>query len=93
MESTPAHIDPSALQNDLLKIPGVQEVHDLHIWSVSTKRIALSAHVIATSPNDALNQAHQIIEKKYNIHHMTIQTEDPSSFESRYCYDCQKDRK
>ncbi len=88
MESTPKHINPLHIENDLKKIPGVKEVHDLHIWSVSSKKIALSAHIVAETPHNALNEAHRLIEKKYDIHHMTIQVEDPSSFESRFCYDC-----
>lgn len=88
MESTPGHIDPLAIEKDLKSIPGVKEVHDLHIWSVSAKKVALSAHLIATDTKTALNEAHRLIEKNYHISHMTIQVEDPSHFESKYCYDC-----
>ena len=88
MESTPKEVDAHAVERDLLSIPGVKEVHDLHIWSVSTKKIALSAHLVAENPKKTLNEAHQIIEEKHNFHHMTLQIEEPQSFESRFCYDC-----
>jgi cobalt-zinc-cadmium efflux system protein len=92
MESAPKHIDPLAIQKDLLTISTVKEVHDLHVWSVSSKKIALSAHVIATDTHLALRETHRIIEEKYEIHHMTIQVEHPAAFESKFCYDCEKDR-
>lgn len=89
MESTPEGIHPPAIQKDLMSIPGVREVHDLHIWSVSAKKIALSAHLIAKDTQIALKEAHRIIEKNHGISHMTIQVEDPAHFEPRYCYDCE----
>ena len=88
MESAPEGIDPIAIQKDLQAIPGVKEVHDLHVWSVATNNFALSAHLVTDMPQDALQEAHRVIEKKYKISHMTIQVEDPAHFESKYCYDC-----
>ncbi len=87
MESAPEGIDAHAIQKDLEAIPGVKEVHDLHIWSVATNNLALSAHLVTDSPQKALKEAHLVIEKKYKISHMTIQVEDPAHFESQYCYD------
>jgi cobalt-zinc-cadmium efflux system protein len=88
MESAPEGADPLAIQNDLLSLPGVHEVHNLHLWSLSSKRIALSAHISADTPQQVLQQAHALVEKKYDIHYMTLQVEDPQSFESKFCYDC-----
>jgi cobalt-zinc-cadmium efflux system protein len=90
MESTPEGIDPIALQKDLSSIKSVVEVHDLHIWTVSAKKIALSVHLVAEDTQAALKEAHQRIEKNYGISHMTIQVEDPAHFKPRYCYDCDK---
>jgi cobalt-zinc-cadmium efflux system protein len=92
MESTPEGIDPTAIEKDLKSIQGVKEVHDLHIWSVSVKKVALSAHLIADDTHAALSEAHRLIEKNYQISHMTIQVEDPAHFEPKFCYDCDKDR-
>jgi len=92
MESTPEGVNPQAIQKDLKSIPGVKEIHDLHIWSVSTKKIALSAHLVAKDTHTALKEAHQIIEKNHGISHMTIQVEDPAHFEPRFCYDCDHSR-
>lgn len=91
MEATPKHIDAEQVHRDLSEIEGVQEVHDLHIWAISTRKVALSVHLIATKPErEILSQAHLIIKTKYKIRHMTIQIEDPDYFEPEFCYDCQK---
>jgi cobalt-zinc-cadmium efflux system protein len=92
MESTPEHIDPKAIEEDLKSIPGVKEVHDLHVWSVSAKKVALSAHLVASDTQAVLNEAHRRVETHHQISHMTIQVEDPEHFESKYCYDCDKSR-
>lgn len=87
MESTPAGIDPLKIEEELLEIEGVEEVHDLHVWMVSHNKLALSAHIVAKNTQAVLNEAHQIIEMGYGIHHMTFQVEDKEHFESKYCYD------
>lgn len=88
MESTPKGVNPITVEKDLYSIKGVKEVHDLHIWSVSEKKVALSAHLIAEDTQAALKEAHRLIEKNHGISHMTIQVEDPVHFEPHYCYDC-----
>ncbi len=88
MESTPEGIDPEKIAQTLREIPGVKEVHDLHIWSVSSHKIALSAHIVAESAPKILDTAHRVLEEKHGIRHMTIQVEDPSHFQREYCFDC-----
>lgn len=92
MESAPEGIDPEEIQKEILAIPTVKEVHDLHVWSASSKKAILSVHIIALDTHKVLQETHRRIEEKYGIQHMTVQVEDPSQFESHYCYDCQKDR-
>jgi len=89
MESTPEEIDPEAVQKALEKLTGVQEVHDLHIWSASHHKIVLSVHLVADSSSDVLGEAHRHLEAEFGIRHMTIQVEDPKKFEPKYCYDCE----
>lgn len=88
MESTPEGVDPLAVERDLEAIEGVTEVHDLHIWTVASQNIALSVHLVTGKPQLSLKEAHQMLEKRHGIRHMTIQVEDPSSFEPKFCYDC-----
>jgi cobalt-zinc-cadmium efflux system protein len=89
MESTPEEVDHVEVLEALKKVPGVEEVHDLHIWSASHHKIVLSAHLVADVQSDALAGAHRMLEAQFGIRHMTIQVEDPKSFEPKYCYDCE----
>jgi len=88
MESAPNTLDPHQVQHDLERIEGVKEVHDLHIWSVSTGRMALSVHIITDTPEIVLSEANQLLESQYGIVHTTIQIEHPDRFVSTRCYDC-----
>src|SRR5262249_30966318 len=47
MEAVPPHVDVERLECALAAVPGVEEVHDLHVWTLTTGRYALSAHVVA----------------------------------------------
>jgi cobalt-zinc-cadmium efflux system protein len=93
MESTPAGIDSDAVLKDLQTIQTVKEAHDLHIWSVSSGRLAMSVHLIVE--DDAINgedpvlkHAITLLEDKYGILHTTIQIENSRTFSSARCYDC-----
>jgi cobalt-zinc-cadmium efflux system protein len=89
MESTPEGIDPEVVEKALEGLPGIKEVHDLHIWSASHHKVVLSVHLIADPSMDALGEAHRLLEAQFGIKHMTIQVEDPKRFEPKYCYDCE----
>jgi len=71
MEGTPSGINYERLKIDLLALEDVEEVHDLHIWSLSPKHLALSAHLV--SKKDVTQEAMEMIHKKYKIFHTTIQ--------------------
>lgn len=89
MESTPEGIDPTAVKRALAALEGVKEVHDLHIWTASIHKVALSVHLISDTPQTVLNTARECLERTFGIRHVTIQVEDSKGFEPRYCYDCQ----
>jgi cobalt-zinc-cadmium efflux system protein len=88
MESTPSGVDPASVQADLVGIPGVTEAHDLHIWSVSQGRLALSVHLVAEDSEAVLSRANELLQERYGIVHTTIQVEHPERFRSERCYDC-----
>ena len=78
MDAVPVNIDPSAVKKYLESINGVSDVHDLHIWAMSSTETALSAHLtMKTYPLEnqtlALISAH--LKKTFKIHHPTIQFE------------------
>ncbi len=89
MEATPEGIDPTAVKRELAALPGVKEVHDLHIWAASVHKVALSVHLVSDKPAEVLSRARECLEKTFEIRHATIQVEDSKDFEGRYCYDCQ----
>jgi cobalt-zinc-cadmium efflux system protein len=89
MESTPSGVDPNQVKADLQSLAHVREVHDLHIWSVSSGRLALSVHLIAEKHEEILAAANQLLQSRYGIVHTTIQVEHPERFASERCYDCQ----
>ena len=78
MESVPAHIDLEELRRDLLAIRDTEEVHDLHVWCLASRQFALSAHAVVTREADqdrVLSEMSVMLERKFNIRHMTVQLE------------------
>lgn len=83
LESTPSHIALSDVRNALESIPGVESVHDLHVWTVTSGVVALSAHAIvreADRQQDVLERACDALGHM-GIHHVTIQIERREMFE------------
>lgn len=78
IDGVPHNISFLEVSEFLLAWPGVKEIHDLHIWAVSTEENALSVHLYI--PDESLtdeNRAELVgqLEKQFGIHHVTIQTE------------------
>lgn len=79
MESVPGHIDLDALRSALRGLGGVEEVHELHVWSISSGMDSLSCHLVCGGPRrgDAvLREARALLADNFGIHHATIQVED-----------------
>ncbi|MDB5438676.1 MAG: cation efflux family protein [Caulobacteraceae bacterium] len=79
MDAAPRGIDPDAVRAWLAGRDGVKEVHDLHIWAMSTTETALTAHVVRDGANhDAfLAMACEGLEHDFRIGHVTLQVEGP----------------
>lgn len=78
MESVPAHIDLDELRRELLAVRGAEEVHDLHVWTLASHQLALSAHAVVTADADqdrVLGDMTVVIESKFSISHVTLQLE------------------
>jgi cobalt-zinc-cadmium efflux system protein len=77
MESTPPHVDASAVQDAISRLPGVETVHDLHIWSITSGFDSLSAHVrIALGHRQGLlGEIRALLRDRFGITHTTIQLE------------------
>jgi cobalt-zinc-cadmium efflux system protein len=84
LDGVPAHIDLDDLGRRLAGVPGVREVHDLHVWPIGAERLALSAHVrlenLAAWPQ-ILGELSEIAEH-HGIEHVTFQPESIRSIQA-----------
>jgi len=78
MEAVPRHIDLEELRRALEEVSGATEVHDLHVWSLTTGRYALSAHAVVAEGAETDHVLAEMTERlaaRFDIHHVTIQLE------------------
>jgi cobalt-zinc-cadmium efflux system protein len=83
LDAVPASIDRAAIEAYLASLPGVSEVHDLHIWPMGTTEVALTAHLVrpgATLDDGLLAEACRELASRFGIGHATLQIEsgDPA---------------
>ena len=74
----PAGIELDEVLDALARLDGVETVHDLHVWPLSTTETALTAHLVApnlTSTDDLLNAARRMLHDRFKIEHCTLQVE------------------
>jgi len=79
MAAVPPGVDANAVRDFLCNQPGVKEVHDLHIWAISTTENALTAHVVMPGgyPGDrVLDEMVDKLRSDFGIHHCTLQVEE-----------------
>ena len=83
LESTPAHISLGAVREQLEAIPGIESVHDLHVWTVTSNHIAMSAHAIVREPERQQHVLEHALDamRLFGIHHVTIQLERQEMYE------------
>ncbi len=79
MEGVPPHLDIDGVREALLGVDGVDGVHDLHVWTITSGFVALSVHVTSKSDrhSDLLGRLSRELEHEFGIHHTTIQVESP----------------
>lgn len=78
LEGTPSDINIAALRDAIGCIAGVQNVHDLHVWTLTSGMNAMSVHVVCTngaSRNDLLSRIHERVRSNFAIGHLTVQLE------------------
>jgi len=75
MEASPKEIDIKALTDELSKVVGVVDIHDIHIWCISANKPSISLHILSKTPQKTLEQATMAC-KKFGVYHITIQVED-----------------
>jgi cobalt-zinc-cadmium efflux system protein len=78
LERVPSHLDLKRIAAEIRELPGVADVHDLHIWTVNSGFLAMSGHVDVARDADAervRHAVHELLHQRYEIAHTTIQTE------------------
>ena len=78
LDAVPRGIETGAITTALAAIPGVEEVHDLHVWGASTSEVSLTVHLVVpdgTAPETVLAAAEPLLRDRFHIDHTTIQIE------------------
>ena len=82
VDAVPDHIDAIRVRRFLAEQPGVVDVHDMHIWAMSSNEVALTAHIVADPDVDTavlLQAIHASMLDEFGICHSTVQVEPPDA--------------
>jgi len=86
LEGTPSHVDIVSLQTDLKGINGVESVHDLHVWTLTSGVLAMSCHVVISEAvlnrNLVLVAIKELAHSRFQIDHITVQLEETGTPET-----------
>lgn len=91
LEGTPSHINLTAVEQSILKLDDVRDVHDLHVWTITSGIEALSVHIVheeGVLQNRLLQNVRKNLHDEFGIDHLTIQTEttDEENADSHNCF-------
>jgi cobalt-zinc-cadmium efflux system protein len=78
MEGAPGHLDVGAIEKALAEVPGVVDVHDLHVWTITSGFVSLSAHLKISRGQDVqrlIGSAHAVVSSRFGVLHSTFQPE------------------
>ena len=78
LQAAPPEIDLDAIRSDLAALPDVIDVHDVHVWTLTSSMEVASAHVMVTSgsdPHGVLDEARTLLLDRYGLEHATLQVE------------------
>ena len=87
LEATPAHINVATVEEAMLKVDGVEAVHDLHIWTITSGMEALSAHVVLVDGSESQTASWVLetitakLKDEFGIDHTTLQLEHSNRWE------------
>lgn len=92
LQGTPGDVDVGEVRSFLTDLDGVQDVHDVHVWALSSDRYALSAHLVVSEAVDSdtvLASSRSALYDRFGVDHATIQIESPAYDHtvSMECYD------
>ena len=82
LEATPRHVDLAELREHILRTPGVVDVHDLHVWTITSSQPVMSAHVVVDDDVSEIGHAQVVLERlrtcladHFDVEHSTFQIE------------------
>ncbi len=81
LEGTPSHINLTAVEESMLRMKDVKDVHDLHVWTITSGIEAMSVHIVhqeTISPSNLLQNVRERLHDEFGIDHLTIQMENAS---------------
>ena len=82
LEGTPPHLELAQIEAAMCAVPGVRRVHDLHVWTLTSGREAMSAHVVVDDVGQSerlLETLHALLHVRFGIDHTTVQLETEPS--------------
>lgn len=88
MEWAPGHVDVDAVREAMAGVDGVVDVHDLHVWTITSGMECLSGHVVARAgrdPHGLLDDVSCLLRQRFGIEHATIQVEPEGFAEPKVC--------
>jgi len=87
LEATPRHLDMQAIESAMGAVPGVDSVHDLHMWTITSGFDAMSGHVRANGrpSEDVLHDVRRMLSDRFGIEHMTLQVESVDHADDGAC--------
>ncbi len=91
LEMSPKTVPVLELEAVLRQLPGVQDVHDLHVWRITPVESLLSAHLVArpgADRDELLAQARALLEERFGIAHVSLQVEPPEFVHTWQCHRC-----
>ena len=89
MESAPLGITPVEVREELMKISGVRDVHDVHVWQLTLQQNAASVHVVSTrASDDVVRDVQEALKNKFKLTHVTVQVESEDLHANGECGSC-----
>jgi cobalt-zinc-cadmium efflux system protein len=90
LESVPRHIDLDNLTREICAVEGVRNIHDVHVWSITSEMHALSAHVLVedqkvSQGGEILRRIGEVLRDRFDITHTTLQLECESCGQGQVC--------
>ena len=79
LEGTPSSVNLASIRATVGRLPGVQEMHDLHVWTLTSGVNAMSAHVVVVDTamyDEVLSAVHDVITRSFPVKHVTVQIEN-----------------